>query len=832
MEMNSVRIDLSLEEKSKESIVLENSKHTSDKLHRCIMCGRCFILARSLQIHALDHAPRVPYNCLLCDRVFGKRREFQLHEASGECKQFNSKAQFQSDNIDLLLPGVCGPSPTILATANESSKKLLPFCGEMNENGKRLSSALGEMNSCVSEIKSGRLDLSAYSSAEYLKESCAVDVISSSKETWVKCDKSRKVSLAEIHFETNSSSPQESSPNFQCSVCRDSYPSDASLKKHLDMKAHQCEKCEKFYSSCYNLKLHEKCHFLTLKCQECKTVFATKQSLRLHELTHGKKEECTLCGKTCRNQRMMTLHINKMHKESKVVKCRDCGLQLKRSELSRHKLAHGANETHQCQECGVSFNELHRLWNHMRSKRHQKDDLKCEICNRILSSRQALVCHRLTHTGEQECKVCGLKLLNENCLKKHISQVHENRQTVDEGKRSSERLECQVQCDVCGNMYGKSYIKIHLKIHAGQKDFECYQCEKKFVSRTNLNEHQRIHSRGEKYNCKTCDKKFSTRKSLKIHNRKHTGETPHRCTVCSKAFVSSWTLKNHLRLHDLVEAFSCDICGKKFGQKKSLLAHYASDVHSKEELEQLDSEMVNAISTKYQCTVCGKNCHEKTMFTFHMRTHTGEKPYVCKECGKAFRVESALKTHLKFHSGELKYECKVCKRNFPHHSLAIKHEQLHNAERFHSCSVCGKAFVSKNRLKTHMERHMYKSVYSCGCCGQEFSSKWKCLAHQKFCSYRTAPTLYASESCSLDSTTTVECYGSVEGLNITETDSKKLSLSNFGGGATEESIECCEYLLDIEDESLRPQVIFNISEAADCSRGELDLEVGTLALKN
>ncbi|XP_064080069.1 zinc finger protein 260-like [Macrobrachium nipponense] len=711
----------------------DHEKQAKDKAHKCHICGRGFTLQAFLKTHLLRHAPTVPYDCSVCGRVFGRKCDFRNHMKSHQNEiMFND---LHSDNLGFVQKRKSediSSDDEKFSLESESDKTGSPGCN-------------------ISFHFSG-----------------------------------------DSHYSPRTEKPYGSSDLFVCTVCKDVFSSEDLFRKHRDSLTHQCETCEKYYSSCHSLKLHEKSHVTKIICKICNKIFASKQSLRMHAYCHAGEEKCWICEKRCKNKRILRLHMTKTHKKSSLVKCKECGQKFKRSELIQHKFVHRGQETYTCKECGSNFNALYKLENHIRFHKHTKKKWKCDICGKELATKYALETHTSTHTGEQECSFCGLKLLNEGCLKRHIASTHE-------GKVADRKSEKKVQCDMCGNMYGKSYIETHLKIHAGQKDFHCYKCGKKFVSRTNLREHQRSHNVEKSYCCTMCDKKFVTKKSLTIHTRKHTGETPYECSICSKTFVTSWTLKNHLRLHDLVEAFSCKLCGKKFSQKKSLLAHYAGDSHSKEDLQQLDSETLNSITKKYVCSVCGRNCFEKTRLTFHMRVHTGEKPYKCSDCGQMFRVESALKIHSKLHGGKMLFECRVCKKPFPRQSQALKHEHLHNGQKPHLCTICGKTFTTKNSLKLHVERHATESVYACSTCDQEFPTKRKYKAHQKSCSNGIGAQPQVIESSSLDCSD-ITYYGTMENVDIKE-DVQRQDLKELKSVLEEgmQSIECSEYYSLCED---------------------------------
>ncbi|XP_062960302.1 zinc finger protein 182-like [Cynocephalus volans] len=276
------------------------------------------------------------------------------------------------------------------------------------------------------------------------------------------------------------------------------------------------------------------------------------------------------------------------------------------------------------------------------------------------------------------------------------------------GKKLCECIECEK------NFISKSDLTVHQRTHTGKKLYACYQCEKSFSRKSSLTIHQRIHTQEKPYGCNECGKTFRQKSPLIIHHRIHTGEKPYECTECGKTFCQKSALTLHQRTHT-GKLYECKECRKSFYHKSALTLHQSTHTGEK----------------RYKCKECRKSFYHKSALTLHQSTHTGEKRYKCKECRKSFYHKSALTLHQSTHTGEKRYKCKECRKSFYHKSALTLHQSTHTGEKCYKCKECGKTFYYKSALTVHQRTHTGEKPYECKECGKSFYRKSALTLHQR-----------------------------------------------------------------------------------------------------
>ncbi|KAM5140586.1 uncharacterized protein ACMZJ9_014461 [Mantella aurantiaca] len=242
----------------------------------------------------------------------------------------------------------------------------------------------------------------------------------------------------------------------------------------------------------------------------------------------------------------------------------------------------------------------------------------CSECGNSYGSKQGLLIHQKTHTGEKPylCSECGRRFAEKSNLARHKS-TH-----VGEKPHS---------CSECGKrFYHKSSLITHGKVHTGEKPYSCPQCGESFPSQHSKVIHQRIHTGKRPYSCAECGKCFTTKSSLARHRGAHTGDKPYSCPECGKRFADRTHFTCHQKSHAGEKPFSCPECEKSFAFKASLVKHQKN----------------RTCVVQFSCSECGRDFRRKSSLVVHKEMHKRlHLMFQQNHKGEEHELQANLKTH-------------------------------------------------------------------------------------------------------------------------------------------------------------------------------------------
>lgn len=219
---------------------------------------------------------------------------------------------------------------------------------------------------------------------------------------------------------------------------------------------------------------------------------------------------------------------------------------------------------------------------------------------------------------------------------------------------------------------------------------------------------------GKIYKCRMCKLFFRNKASYRKHITNH---NKYLCPKCGQIFKTYTGFRAHLASHSDAKPFSCKVCQKRYKSLSSLRMHLLNHGDYKKYVCEYCGEKFftwhimnghirrNHKPKKYRCDKCYKSFTDSNKLKIHDRGHTGERPFLCAKCGKTFPSKGQLNIHLIGHDEQKQFECAECKKTFSRKGSFRIHIQTHAAIRKFACKICSKSYAQKQGLSYHMTTH-------------------------------------------------------------------------------------------------------------------------------
>ena len=422
--------------KSKPSLLNHKSTvHGIAGRYRCGVCEKYFHFLDEYNKCLRRHTGEKPYNCRIqnCDKSFGETTNRSIHESThiteknvgcSQCSNFYKTDAYLNRHIKDVHQGKsktkCPDCGKVLSSASSLRIHQRQHTGETPFECKECHKQFADKSACR------RHELLHLRIEDQPDFPCKI------------CDKAFK----RRDLLWNHSQKEHVKQPKNCQICKYTTFLRQNLKDHMQ-NTHgnkgkvTCQHCDKKIHK-RSLKshvkmVHENPH--AIKCSICQKGFSTQSNLQTHHLFHKGLREfpCQLCGKSFFTNSSRKTHFEAIHNEHRIeksFKCKQCEYtSVKRRTLMEHSQeAHGPVPKYSCTVCTFQATTLSQLKSHKLSHIGLKQSaVKCNICQKMISSKQNLRTHQQIHQESRQvidCGLCDKSFISSYGRRQHIENIH------------------------------------------------------------------------------------------------------------------------------------------------------------------------------------------------------------------------------------------------------------------------------------------------------------------------------------------------------------------------------------------------------------------------
>ncbi|CAI9737562.1 finger Xfin-like [Octopus vulgaris] len=719
--------------------------HSGVKPYKCDFCPREFFSTAMLYRHRRLHTGEKPYKCNICQMCFSRANFLKYHMAT-HCELENSSESAvqvhekkTSKPLETMAGYLCSPQPQ--SHVEEEPKEIVD--GKDNaDKGEVITNSYSETkNSSCNESPSNKaepsenitLDLSTYVSNDgnmYLTS------LPASVESEDPVGSKKLVSMM------TTLAPRLQYSGFQCPFCMKSFDHSSLLINHImthnEQKHYSCKVCSKSFFTRSALRQHSSRHRQRkpFRCGYCSRRFYLNVFLLLHL-----KKHTSICKYVCNVCCWVTTSLVQVRHHKKLYAGRQHTFSVKHSAEPGVSNVETQNRTYYPNKFTISLSKkLYQRQNNMENPGNKL--FQCSMClerfQHLSSLGQHVVVHKKSDRHRKENTIQPITLL----------QVRSGHWQLNKGDKKFQDNPSSTYITSTSKFDADS-VSQERKDASDSKEVELFNRSKsnRLISKTTHNYRPSV-------------------KPLEISIAGHswltgdsafTEESPayKRCNENTQSVAYNAT-KSKAKSKNQVKSLKRQVNFQNASiQKDTIITQAAVDEsgndpeavmkQSKTSLNQegkirpkfpISSPSLENNRKQHQCEICGRTFVQACHLTYHIRTHTGERPYGCRHCGKAFFTSSDLKRHTRVHTGEKPFKCNHCRKRFTQRSNLLIHTRSHTGDRPYRCRLCPKKFSTSSMLARHQQTHSTITNHSeinfcCPACQQKFTNYYSLTNHLK-----------------------------------------------------------------------------------------------------